>query len=157
VGRKRARTSVAAAALIVRRAEGRPEWLVRWNTHWKRYHFVGGHKHDRESFLGCIRREIAEELGLRAGSDFSVRPRAVRHLKYSAWSRSAKVPTDYEVKLFAAVLRGRRAEEALEREDVRWAGAAEIRAGRCADARPLSRTARRFLDAARWPATPESF
>jgi 8-oxo-dGTP pyrophosphatase MutT (NUDIX family) len=157
VADKPVRKSIGAVALICRRAGGDLRWLVRWNRNWGCYHFVGGHKRDSESFAECARREIAEELGLRPEADFTVSPEAMQHLQYAAWSQRAKLDTEYTTELFAAVLRGKAADETVGRHDVRWIGAEEIRSGLCADGRPVSPTAVRLLDAVKWGGIPPSF
>ena len=57
------RQSLAALAIVEQPGDP-PRWLVQWNERWQAYSLVGGHKRDDESFRDCLRREVAEELGL---------------------------------------------------------------------------------------------
>jgi 8-oxo-dGTP pyrophosphatase MutT (NUDIX family) len=137
------RRSIAALALIERDRNGRNEWLAQWNSHWQRFHLVGGHKRGEESFRECVIREIEEELGLRDGVEISVAARPKAHLEFVAW---AQTETAYTMELFEARFRGLAACEKVEANPQnRWLSEAEIRAGRCADGRPVSPTMRQLL------------
>jgi len=158
------RQSLASVALIHRRLNGRMEWLARWNRNWRCYYFVGGHKHDGETFLDCLVREIREELGIEQERDYRVASAPLARLEYTAYSRSAKADTDYTLELYDV---RPRTDYTLELFDVRLAGALEhvgndseqavrwlaedeIRAGQCRDGRPVSETMLRVLDRIGW-------
>src|SRR5438128_10124068 len=69
------RLSEAGLALVRRVGpDGAPEYLVQWNDNWQRFSLPGGHVEPGESFRACCAREVAEELGLSAGTDFRVAP-----------------------------------------------------------------------------------
>ena len=84
------RQSIAAAALIRRTEAAQVLWLARWSRSWKRFHLVGGHKHDEESFRECLVREIGEELGLVEDADYEMAAVPTAHLEFTAWSEGAK-------------------------------------------------------------------
>jgi len=142
------RSSVAAFALFRRAAPGGGvEYLAQWNEAWKAFHLVGGHKED-ESFRGCCVREVAEELGLTEGRDFTVAPEPQSRLYYIHWSERARAETDYTVELFEAELLGN-ASGAVEADPSnRWLSESDIRAGRCGDGRAVSPTMLRILSLA---------
>src|SRR5262249_12766629 len=140
------RTSVAAFALFRRAApDGRVEYLAQWNAGWNAFHFVGGHKHDDESFRDCCVREVREELGLVEGQGFRVAAERRSRLRYVHWSESAQAETDYTIELFNAELFGDAAHQVEADPDNRWLTEAEIRAGRCRDGRAVSPTMLRIL------------
>src|SRR5579863_2453328 len=97
------RTSTAALALISQPGQP-PRWLVQWNERWQAYAFVGGHRHDDESFAECIIREISEELGLVAGTEFRVGLYPLVRLDFRAFSASAQEETEYHHELFSVEL-----------------------------------------------------
>ncbi len=143
------RTSVAAFALIRRAvAAGCVEYLARWNEGWKAFHFVGGHKHDGESFRACCVRETAEELGLVESRDFRLAAERRNHLRYVHFSERAKVETDYTVELFDVELLGDARSAVEASPDNRWLTESEIRTGRCRDGRAVSPTMLRILSLA---------
>src|SRR5206468_741498 len=107
--------------------------------------FVGGHKHDDESFRDCCVREVAEELGLVEGQGFRVAAERHSRLRYVHWSESAKAETDYTVELFDAELLGNAARQVEADPDNCWLSEADIRVGRCRDGRAVSPTMLRIL------------
>jgi 8-oxo-dGTP pyrophosphatase MutT (NUDIX family) len=139
------RTSVAALAVIRRHRQGQPEYLASWNQAWGRFHFLGGHKHDHESFRQCLIREAGEELGLTLDRDFRLDDQPLAHLEYTAFSRSAQVETAYTIELFGMDLDNA---EAPPRAPVlvRWLREGEIAAGRCHDGLPISDTMHLLLE-----------
>jgi len=140
------RTSVAAFALFRRAAPaGHVEYLVQWNSGWNAFHFIGGHKHDGESFRDCCVREVTEELGLIEGQGFRVAAERHSRLRYVHWSESAKAETDYTIELFDAELLGDAARQVETDSDNRWVKEADIRAGHCRDGRAVSPTMLRIL------------
>src|SRR5262245_472085 len=94
------RQSIAGLALIRRQQDGRTLWLAQWNPKWQRYNFVSGHKRPDESFRDCVVREVGEELGLSAGTDFHAAAEPLAHLEYTDWSESARQETAYVMELF---------------------------------------------------------
>lgn len=158
------RQSQGAAALICRHRNGRCEWLTRWNEKWASYYFVGGHKHEDETFAQCLVREIKEELGIDLGKDFVMADRPVAHLEYTAPSRSASVATDYTIEMFGVQsltdyvvhMFGVRLQDADATADfqapheLQWVTEEEIRSRRCRDGRPVSETMERLLNAISW-------
>jgi len=140
------RQSIAAIALIRCEAEGQMQWLAQWNESWKSFNFVGGHKHDDETFRECLLREIAEELGLHEGRDVLVASSALEHLEYTDVSRRTGEETDYIIELFDVALMGDRARTIIEANPAnRWLSEPEIMTGRCDDGQPVSPTPKRFL------------
>ncbi|MBM4040912.1 MAG: NUDIX hydrolase [Planctomycetes bacterium] len=135
------RQSLGALALIRKEAEEGTLWLARWNRHWRAYSFVGGHKRPDETFRECVIREVGEELGLREESDRTVAPQPLAHLDYTAWSESAQAETAYTMELFDVELTSDTARRAVDADSAcRWLTEAEVRARRCADGQPVSRT-----------------
>lgn len=140
------RTSIASIALIQRHAAGQPLWLAQWNEGWQAYNFVGGHKHDDESFRECLVREIAEELDLRDAVDVQVSAARRQRLEYTARSQRNGEETRYTIELFDVALVGDRPLDAINANPAnRWLTEAEIESGRCHDGRPVSPTTKRFL------------
>ena len=145
------RESVAAEAIICGREVNPPRWLARWNGQWNCFHLVGGHKEAEESFRQCMIREMAEELGVEEGRDFTVSAEPAKHLEYVAWSARAQADTLYTVELFQVEIVGAAAWAALgQRQDTRWLTQAEIEAQRSADGKPISPTMGRLLDSIGW-------
>jgi 8-oxo-dGTP pyrophosphatase MutT (NUDIX family) len=140
------RESIAAMALIRQDHEGRTLWLAQWNSPWGRYHLVGGHKRDNESFRECVIREVQEELGIAAGTEFTVGEASLTHLDYRDWSERAAQETRYVVELFEVQLAGKTAyrKVAADRRN-RWVAEGEIRDHRCRDGMPISVTMERLL------------
>ena len=135
------RTSIASVALIRRHVGGQTLWLAQWNAHWHRYYFVGGHKHEDESFRECLVREVAEETGLTEHVDYDVVDGPVAHVEYADWSGRAQAQTAYTMELFELRLRSERASRRLDANPKnRWLRESEIRAGRCADGKRVSQT-----------------
>lgn len=148
------RRSRAALAVVCRKdADGRPLWLAQWNSHWKRFHFVGGHKRRTETFRDCLRREVSDELSLTEGSDFSVDDQRVRHEEYVALSERYQKETKYEMELYRVRLLTPAALARIGGDPFnRWLSADEIRAGRCAgDRQQISETMHQLLDRLGWP------
>ena len=135
------RESTAGVALIRRRQDGKTLWLAQWNSHWQGYHFVAGHKRAEETFRQCAEREVAEELHLEAGTDFTVAAEPLARLEYTAWSESAKAETRYTVELFPVELNGEGARQRVESDAAnRWLSEEEIHSGRCGDGARVSET-----------------
>jgi 8-oxo-dGTP pyrophosphatase MutT (NUDIX family) len=140
------RKSVGAAAVIFRRVDDERRWLVRWNRNWECYYFVGGHKHEDESFRKCVVREVTEELGITEGLDFVVSQEPLTYLRFRADSRGAGVETEYTFALFGLEFLGDSVRKRLEGDErLRWVSGEEIKAGRSADGRDISPTMKRVL------------
>jgi len=145
------RVSLGGMALITNQADGQDRWLVRWNRKWECYAFVGGHKHDDESFRECVIREITEELELACEQDFRVSEEPLSHLEFTDWSASAQTETAYTHELFAVALTGDEARLRLEQDErVRWITEDEIHSHFCADGKAVSATVVRLLDSIDW-------
>ena len=145
------RKSVASIALIRREADSQTLWLAQWNEGWKAFNFVGGHKHDDESFRECIVREIAEELGLHEGQDVLVASAPLKHLEYTDVSRRTGEETEYVIELFDVALTGSGVRSKIDSDDSnRWLSEPEIMAEACSDGRPISPTPKRFLNQLGW-------
>ncbi len=144
------RQSIASIALI-RRGQGlNTLWLAQWNRRWRCYHFVGGHKHDDESFRQCVIREVTEELEIAEGSGFAVAQQPSARLDYTAWSDGAGQQTHYVMELFDVELIGEAARRQVDADPRnRWLTEAEIRSTCCADGRPVSETMGRILNQAK--------
>lgn len=140
------RISQAALALIQQdRAEQR-NYLVRWNTRWKRFSLVGGHKETNESFMQCLLREAEEELGVHAGIDIQVADQPIARADYVAWSESRQEMTQYEIELFQISLLNSVVSQAIsEVPENRWVSLAEIVSGRCADGQPIDDSVNRMI------------
>lgn len=144
------RQSIASIALIRRGQGQQTQWLAQWNRSWRCYNFVGGHKHDDESFRQCVIREVTEELEIAEGSGFAVAQQPLARLDYTAWSAGAGQQTLYVMELFEVELIGeatRRQVDADPRN--RWLTEEEIRSTRCADGQPVSVTMKRILNRAK--------
>ena len=116
-------------------------WLGRWNRSWRAFFFVSGHKAPQESFRQCVVREIREELGLREGPDYRLRPVPAARVTFEAMSRRAGVVTRYEMELLDIELLDSDATQDLGRHpNVRWLKEQEIRAGQCDDGKAVSAT-----------------
>jgi 8-oxo-dGTP pyrophosphatase MutT (NUDIX family) len=142
------RESVAALALIRHISDGQPVLLTQWNKGWQALNLVGGHRRAGESFQECLCRELAEELGLQAGTDYSVGDRPAAHVEYVAFSRSAGEQTAYTIELFEVQLTPAALARVSRDPQNAWVGDAEIRAGRARDGRPVSETVRSLLQKA---------
>ncbi len=144
------RQSNASIALI-RRGQGlETRWLAQWNRSWRCYNFVGGHKHDDESFRQCVIREVNEELEIAEGSDFAVAEHPLARLDYTAWSDGAGQETHYVMELFDVRLIGEAARRQVDADPRnRWLTEAEIRSCRCTDGQPVSETMGRILNQAK--------
>jgi len=148
------RESLAALAVIRRQQDdGNTLWLAQWNSHWRRYHFVGGHKRPNESFHECMVREVAEELQLTQHVDCLVPDEPLAHLEYTAWSESARAETAYTMELFEVELTGEAAVAKLDADPKnRWLTPGEIRSLRCEDGQLVSETMPLLLQkAGLWP------
>lgn len=145
------RQSVAAFALFRQCAGGRWLWLAQWNRHWQMYNFVGGHKHEDETFRDCVIREVSEELQLRPDADFTADREALAHFEYMAFSRSSRRETSYVIEVFRMELGN---SEVLERlgggPDNRWLSKEEIQSQHTGDGRPVSETMKMILDKLGW-------
>ena len=135
------RLSEAALAIIERDAAP-GEWLLLWNNSWQAYSLIGGHREEDESFRNCCLREVAEELKCAAG-DVTVGIYPYVSLRFREFSHSARVETDYSWQVFVARVDA----EVLNRlpPECRWATAAQIRAGRASDGRPIADQVRKVL------------
>jgi 8-oxo-dGTP pyrophosphatase MutT (NUDIX family) len=143
------RQSVAAIAIIRRQSDAETLWLAQWNDRWQRFHFVGGHRHDDESFRQCVVREVAEELEIAEGTGFLVGERPLAHLDYTAWSAGAGEETHYMMELFDVQLVGDAVRQQVDADPQnRWLTVEEIRSGRAADGNPVSDTMALLLDKA---------
>lgn len=143
------RQSIASLALIRRGRGLETRWLAQWNAKWRCFHFVGGHKHDDESFRQCVIRELTEELQIAEASGFAVAQQPLARLDYTAWSDSAGQQTHYVMELFDVELIGEVARRQVDADPRnRWLTEAEIRSGRCADGQPVSETMGRILNQA---------
>jgi len=97
-GRAPLRRSRAALAIVWRPGPGgRPLWLAQWNSGWKCFHLVGGHKHRNETFRQCLLREVTAELHLQEGTDFSADEKPLTRQEYTAYSERYKAETMYEI------------------------------------------------------------
>jgi ADP-ribose pyrophosphatase YjhB (NUDIX family) len=143
------RRSDAAVALIRREQNDQTSWLAQWNDNWSAFHVVSGHQRPGESFRACVVREVAEELGLREGVDFTVADQPPLHVEFTAWSAAARVETDYTMELFDVELTPAAQARVTEAANNRWLSAAEIAGERTHDGRPVSATMKRLLGAVR--------
>ena len=140
------RTSIAAMALIRKEEGGQTLWLAQWNSRWRRFHLVGGHRESGESFRECVVREIEEELGLRDGAGVAVAAEPTAHVEFVAFSEGQREETAYTMELFDAELTTAAAREKVDAaEENRWLSESEIRLGLCKDGRPISPTLERLL------------
>ena len=140
------RKSIASFALFKRPNGESTEWLAQWNANWQTLNFVGGHKHERESFLECVIREVSEELDLTEIEDFVVADEARVHLEYSAWSKSAGEQTEYTVELFDVRLCTSDAKRKVESSPLnRWVLEQEIANEMTLDGVQVSETMRKLL------------
>ena len=134
------RQSIASLAVIRQSGGAQTLWLAQWNDKWQAYNFVGGHKHEDESFRECVVREVAEDLGLVAERDFGTGER-LAHLEYVAWSESAQCETAYVIELFELTLLNDAARERLSRDPQnRWLAESEIHSRMGSNGRPVSAT-----------------
>jgi 8-oxo-dGTP pyrophosphatase MutT (NUDIX family) len=133
------RRSEGGIALFQRTVGGKPQWLAQWNDKWGAFFFVGGHRHEGETFRQCVSREIQEELGLTA-ADFAVADEPAHQLEYRAVSGSAGVLTAYTMELFEVQPTAKALEKIEQDSQNRWLSAEEIRGLEAHDARPVSIT-----------------
>ncbi len=143
------RQSVAAIALI----RDQDLWLAQWNDGWQAYNFVGGHKHDDESFRECVIREIDEELQL-TEPNVQVADQPLARVDYIAWSQRANEDTRYIMEVFAVQLGGPHARQIVDNEpNNRWLSESEIKTQRCVDGRPVSETMNLLLSKSGLPSS----
>jgi 8-oxo-dGTP pyrophosphatase MutT (NUDIX family) len=142
------RESIAAIALITRQQDGQTLWLARWNQKWRGFYFVGGHRHDDESFRECLVRELQEKLTVDAEKDclIGVNPKA--HLDYIAWSQAAQAETHYTMELFDVQLRDNVLSQVAADSNNRWLAETEIRQGHCDSGEAVSPTMLLLLEKA---------
>lgn len=141
------RRSIGSIAIIRHLMASHPIWLAQWNSSWCAYNFIGGHKHDDESFRECLVREIVEELNIEEGKDFQVATLPLGHLEYTDVSRRNGEATEYVIELFSVELNGPQVHSAVDANSAnRWLSEAEILAETSNDGRPISPTPKRFLD-----------
>ena len=133
------RHSEGGIALIERSIGGKREWLAQWNEKWRAFFFVGGHRHEGESFHDCVVREIDEELGL-GPMDCPVSPDPAHHLEYRAVSGSAGILTSYRMELFVARPTPAGLESIGQDPRNKWLDESGIRRLESHDARPVSVT-----------------
>ena len=127
-----------------RPAGGQSEWLLQWNDNWEAFFFVGGHKHDDESFRKCVIREVEEELGL-SPAEFTVEPQPTHRLEYRAVSRSAGELTDYVMELFPVQPTAAALEKVMADRQNAWISTDEIRRLETRSGRPVSVSAQVLL------------
>jgi 8-oxo-dGTP pyrophosphatase MutT (NUDIX family) len=140
------RKSIASLALITREKDGVREWLARWNRHWEAFHFVGGGKHESESFRECCIREIGEELGLKESTGFSVSDAPLECLEFTAWSKRAGEETDYKFEVFDVEIHAGAASDRVSGDpQIRWLSRKEIAAGMTTDGKEVSETVERIV------------
>lgn len=142
------RISRASLALIRRVGPvGATEYLTRWNDRWQAFSLIGGHVEAGESYRDCCIREVAEELDLTPEVDFRVASQPIGdRCQYTELSKSAGVPTEYQIELFATKLLhpAAVANVSLSPHN-RWASLAEIRCGTTADNRTVAKQVSRVL------------
>ncbi len=140
------RTSAAALALIPKPGQT-ARWLVQWNESWQAYALVGGHVESGESYAGCVAREITEELGLAAGTQFRVGLYPLVRLDFRAFSASAQAETEYHHELFPVELLNDAADRIAADPANHWVTRGQIASGRADDGRPINEQVRRLFDA----------
>lgn len=122
------RRSAAGLALISSERAGVRRWLARWNVAWNRFSLVGGHKRAPESFRECVSREVQEELGLKAESDFVLASNPMCRLEFNDWSERAQERTSYIWQVFAVKLVTAAAQRAVDSQPkTAWLTEQEIR------------------------------
>ncbi len=127
-------------------------WLAQWNSHWRRFHFVGGHKRHDETFRQCLVREVSAELAFREGDDFSAEEKPLGRREYTAWSERFQAETKYEMELYRVRLLGSNAVSRINGDPLnRWLSAEEIRAGKTGDGQAVSETMGQLLEETGWP------
>lgn len=141
------RESLGGCAYLREERDGVPVYLANWNPGWKAWTWVGGHKHDDESFRDCVIREVQEELGLTPEVDYTVSPPERKRLEIVAMSASAGEPTNYvlvwhDVRLVSEAARHKLAVD----PQVRWLTEREIINLRTADGQPVSSTMLKLLE-----------
>ena len=139
------RQSLAALAIVEQPGDP-PRWLVQWNERWQAYSLVGGHKRDDESFRDCLRREVAEELGLQDELQFRVGLHPVAGLQYRAFSASTQEETDYTHEAFLVELLADEHASVTRNPSNRWITRQEIASGRTDDGIPISDQVRRISE-----------
>lgn len=119
---------------------GEPQFLTQWSQKWGMYSLIGGHVEPGETFRECCVREVAEELGLTAGVDYTVADQPLAPtVEYVAMSGGSKVETQYRMELYAVELLTQAAQAAVDANPAnRWLTVAEIQAERTADDTPIS-------------------
>lgn len=134
------RVSQAGLACVRRVGPDGPEFLTQWSKKWGMYSLVGGHVEPGETFRECCVREVAEELHLTPGTDYSVSEAPLAPtVEYVAMSGGSNVETQYRMELFAVELLTPEAWATVDANPAnRWLTAAEILAERTADDRPIS-------------------
>jgi hypothetical protein len=143
------RRSEASVALIRRIQDGQTLWLTQWNPKWKRFHFVSGHRHPEETFRECLVRELAEEIHLREGTDYTAGAEPLNRIEFTAFSESAQTQTQYLMALFEVDLIGDAQSLVDANPQNRWLSEAEIARERCQDGKLVSATILRILNAMR--------
>jgi len=143
------RLSMGALALIQRQDEVQGTlWLAQWNPRWNMYNFVGGHRGLDETWRGCVARKIKSELGLAVGRDCKVPKKPRTYLEYEDWSESAQQTSTYRMSVFDVHELTDKALQTIDsNSDNCWLTEDEVRHGQAADARPVSPTMLRILDA----------
>jgi 8-oxo-dGTP pyrophosphatase MutT (NUDIX family) len=140
------RQSEGSLAYIERRRGDRIEVLTQWNEGWQAYSLVGGHRRPSESSRGCLAREVAEELGLGEGGQFSAGESPLARLDYVARSESVGVETGYTLEVYRVELSSPDVESHVSASpENRWVAADEVGAGRTSDGGRISPTVARVL------------
>jgi len=151
------RQSEASVALICRIEQGQPRWLARWNKNWKCFYFIGGHKHDDETFLECLKREMQEELSVSAGTHYTVSDTPIACIDYLAESGSTGVETQYILQVFDVHFLDDAAEKEIDSpQEIRWMTENEIRACRSTNGQVISETMVYVLARLDWRCAPVS-
>ena len=152
---KERRVSEASVALICRREQDQPRWLARWNRNWQCYYFIGGHRHDDETFRECLEREMQEELAVLEGIHYTVSDEPIACIDYVAESGSAGVDTQYILQVFDVRFPDDAVEDQIDSpQQVRWLAEKEIRACRSAHGELISETMAYVLARLDWRCAP---
>lgn len=140
------RESLGGCALITGERDGQRVYLANWNEKWNAWSWVGGHKHDDESFRECVIREVHEELGLDPATDYTVAEREHKRLDNVAMSASAGAVTNYVLVWFAVQLTAAAIARMADDPQVRWLTEREIIDLRTSDGQPVSSTMLKLIE-----------
>jgi 8-oxo-dGTP pyrophosphatase MutT (NUDIX family) len=139
------RKSEAVVAIISRKTEDPPSWLVQWNEKWQRYYLIGGHREDKEAATQCLERELHEELSIEP-ADYQTDVLASEPAKYQDWSVGSWQTTDYVLWPFRVTLSPDAVKKVGKDAANRWITEREIRAERCDDGQLISPATRKTLE-----------